>query len=455
MWGGVFETSASDIMKQINASIGFDYKLYKHDIQGSIAHAEMLARQKIITHSDFELIQNGLKQIHNEIESGKFTFSTELEDIHMNIESRLIELIGDAGKRLHTGRSRNDQVATDFKMYVRDAFTEIKTALSMILTSLVKKAESNADYVMPSFTHLQIAQPISIGHYLLAYSEMFLRDIKRIDNAIGMCDECPLGSAALAGTTYDIDRSFTAQALGFAAPTRNSIDSVSDRDFALEFLFICSVIATHLSRFAEEIVIFCTNEFGYISLSDKFTTGSSIMPQKRNPDAAELVRGKVGRNIGNLVSLLVTIKGLPLAYSKDMQEDKEPVFDSHENIILCLRAVNGMISDIQFNYARLEEMTENGYSTATDLADYLVQKLGIPFRDAHHVTGKIVKMAIDKKCKLSDLNLQELQKIEAKIENDIYKFIEVKMSVSRRTSFGGTAFNNVKNQIQKLREQGI
>ena len=387
MWGGRFEEKPSDLMQEINQSITFDKQLYKQDIQGSIAHAKMLCKIGILSPSELKIITKGLEKIQQEIEFNKFNFKIELEDIHMNIESRLKEIIGDLAGKLHTARSRNDQVALDFRLFVRDEIDEISKLIFDLQKNLVKKAEENLHVIMPGFTHLQVAQPVLFSHHLLAYFEMFARDISRLKDLRLRLNECPLGACALAGTSFDIDREFVSKELGFSRPTSNSMDSVSDRDFAIEFLFCLSLAATHLSRLAEEIVLWMSKGFEFIKLSDAFTSGSSIMPQKKNPDAAELIRGKTGRVFGALISLLTTIKGLTLTYSKDMQEDKELVFDAAKNSRLCLRAMTGMIADLKVNEKQMLKMAASGYSTATDLADWLVKNLKIPFRDAHHITG--------------------------------------------------------------------
>ena len=448
MWGGRFASGPDAIMEEINASIDFDQVLYAQDIEGSKAHASMLAQQGIISDEDAKQICAGLDTISSEIEAGTFTFSRALEDIHMNVESRLRELIGDAAGRLHTARSRNDQVALDFRMWVR-AQTELAQAnIKKLIGALLVKAEEHADTLMPGFTHLQTAQPVTFGHHCLAYVEMLARDHSRMKDAKERMNECPLGSAALAGTGFYIDRQATSDALGFREPTRNSLDTVSDRDFALEFLSAASICGTHLSRFAEEIVIWSTPQFGFVSLSDKFSTGSSIMPQKKNPDAAELVRGKIGRVNGSLMGLLTVMKGLPLTYSKDMQEDKEGVFDAAETLELCLAAMTGMVSDMTINKDAMEAAAGTGYSTATDLADWLVREAGLPFRDAHHVTGTAVALAEKESKELSELSLEQFQGIHEKITNGIYDVLSVEASVASRTSFGGTAPVNVRNQIK-------
>ncbi|CAE7404461.1 argH [Symbiodinium microadriaticum] len=431
-------------MEAINASIHFDKRLYAQDIAGSIAHAEMLGAQGILSSEDVASIKDGLNTILREIEDGDFEFSAALEDIHMNVENRLRDLIGDAAGRLHTGRSRNDQVATDFRLWVRDATDEISAELKALATALVDKADAHSDTVMPGFTHLQAAQPVTFGHYCLAFFEMFTRDLGRFNDARARLNESPLGAAALAGTPYDIDRDATASALGFDHPMRNSLDAVSARDFALEFLSACAITATHISRLAEDIVVWSSAQFQFVKLPDGLTTGSSIMPQKRNPDAAELARAKSGRIIGDLASLLIVMKGLPLAYSKDMQEDKEPVFDATESLLLCLRAMTGMIEGLTPNKEAMADAAGQGFTTATDLADWLVMKLDMPFRDAHHVTGSLVKLAEDKGCDLQDLTLADMQSVHDAITDDVFTVLGVDNSVKNRTSFGGTAPKNVK-----------
>ena len=447
MWGGRFASGPDAIMEEINASIGFDKKLYAQDIRGSIAHASMLAKQGIISGEDKDKIVEGLNTILSEIESGRFEFSRKLEDIHMNIEARLATLIGPAAGRLHTARSRNDQVALDFRLWVKEELVKTDAALTDLIAALLDKAEEHADTVMPGFTHLQTAQPVTFGHHCMAYVEMFGRDRSRVRHAIDHMDECPIGAAALAGTGFKIDRHMTAEALGFRSPTRNSIDTVSDRDFALEFLSVASICAVHLSRFAEEIVIWSTPQFGFIRLSDAFSTGSSIMPQKKNPDAAELVRAKTGRINGSLVALLTIMKGLPLAYSKDMQEDKEQVFDAAENLELAVAAMAGMVRDMTVRADRMRAAAGSGFSTATDLADWLVREAGLPFRDAHHVTGRAVALAEQKGCDLANLSLEDLKSIHEAITEKVFDVLTVDASVASRTSFGGTAPSEVRKQI--------
>ena len=453
MWGGRFDSKPSDIMQKINQSIDFDKKLYKQDIAGSIAHATMIGDVGIITKVEAKKIISGLKQILSEIDSGKFKFREDLEDIHMNIENRLSEIIGDVAGKLHTARSRNDQVATDFKLYIRDAIDAIDLLLKNLQINLIKKAEANINTIMPGFTHLQTAQPISFAHHLMAYFEMINRDRSRLNDARKRLNEMPLGSAALAGTSFPINRFHTAKLLGFDRPCANSLDGVSDRDFALEFASNLAILATHLSRFGEEIIIWMSKGFDFIKLSDAFTSGSSIMPQKKNPDAAELVRAKTGRIFGSLINLLTIIKGLPLAYSKDMQEDKEPIFDAVENITISILAISGMVEDMEVKKENMLKMASAGFSTATDLADFLVKNLKMPFRKAHHVTGQIVKLAENKKCDLSDLNLKEMQKIEPKITKNIFEVLTVESSVNSRQSFGGTspiAVSEAIKQVKKL-----
>ncbi len=453
MWGGRFARGPAAIMEKINASIGFDKRLADQDIAGSKAHAAMLAKQGIITQADADAIIGGLDRVKAEIDAGSFTFKVELEDIHMNVEARLADLIGEPAKRLHTGRSRNDQVATDFKLWVRDAIDRTIGGLTALQAALIDLAEQHSGTVMPGFTHLQAAQPISFAHHLLAYVEMFGRDRSRFRDARCRLNECPLGSAALAGTPYPIDRFMTAEALGFNRPTANSLDAVSDRDFALEYLSAASICAIHLSRFAEEIVIWCSAQFRFIKLSDAFTTGSSIMPQKKNPDAAELVRAKAGRVIGSLNSLLIAMKGLPLAYSKDMQEDKEPVFEADDTLALCIAAMEGMVRDMQPNVPAMREAADRGFLNATDLADWLVRELDMPFREAHHVTGRAVKAAEDRRVGLTDLTLEELQAIEPRITAAVYPALSIESSLNSRTSFGGPAPVRVREAVKAARER--
>lgn len=449
MWGGRFQSAPATIMEEINASIGFDKALWRQDIQGSKAHVAMLAEQGIVTAEDAKAITQGLDQVASEIEKGDFTFSRSLEDIHMNVESRLAQLIGAAAGRLHTARSRNDQVATDMRLYVRDTVDALDQQLADLQQALAEKALAHADAVMPGFTHLQSAQPVTFGHHLMAYVEMLGRDRSRFQDARRRMNECPLGAAALAGTSFPINREATAKALGFDRPTANSLDSVSDRDFALESLSAASICAMHLSRFAEEIVIWTTPQFNLVNLSDAFTTGSSIMPQKRNPDAAELVRAKSGRIIGALTSLLIVMKGLPLSYAKDMQEDKEGVFDALSSLSLCIAAMAGMVRDMEPNTMAMKKAAGSGYATATDLADWLVRTLKMPFRDAHHVTGKIVGLAAAQKKDLEKLSLADMQTIEPRITEAVFDVLGVTKSVKSRTSYGGTAPSNVRAQAKR------
>jgi argininosuccinate lyase len=448
MWGGRFTAAPDAIMEEINASIGFDYKLALQDIEGSKAHVAMLARTGIVPRGDAEAIAAGLDEIRREIEAEKFTFSRALEDIHMNIEARLAALVGPTAGRLHTARSRNDQVALDFRLFVRDTIDALDLQLRDLQLALAEKALAHAGSIMPGFTHLQSAQPVTFGHHCLAYVEMLSRDRGRLRDARTRLDECPLGAAALAGTSFPIDRFATATALGFDRPTANSLDSVADRDFVLETLAAASITAVHLSRLAEEIVLWVTPHFGFVVLSDKFTTGSSIMPQKRNPDAAELVRGKTGRIIGALSALLVVMKGLPLAYSKDMQEDKEGSFDALQSLSLCLAAMTGMVRDIEPDVARMKAAAGSGFSTATDLADWLVHTLKLPFREAHHITGRLVARAAEKVVGLEELTLAEMQDVEPRIDESVYTVLGVEKSVASRTSYGGTAPENVRMQAQ-------
>ena len=444
-WGGRFAAGPAAIMAEINASIGFDRRLWRQDVTGSRAHAKMLADAGIITAADEHAIAAGLEAIASEIEDGRFAFSAALEDIHMNIEARLTERIGDAGRRLHTARSRNDQVAVDLRLWVRDAIDGISAALAGLMRALARQAARHAGDPMPGLTHLQIAQPITFGHHLMAYVEMLDRDRGRLADCRRRLNECPLGSAALAGTSYPIDRHAVAAALGFDRPAANSLDGVSDRDFALEFLGAASIGAMHLSRLGEEIVLWCSPGFGFVRLSDAWTTGSSIMPQKRNPDAAELVRAKAGRINGALMALLTTMKGLPLAYGKDMQEDKEPVFDAAESWALCLAAMAGMVADMTPDAARMRAMAGTGYSTATDLADWLV-RAGLAFRAAHHATGRIVALAEQRGVTLAEMPLADMQAIEPAITADVFSVLGVEASVASRTSYGGTAPARVSEQ---------
>jgi len=452
MWGGRFAHGPDAVMEAINASIGFDRRLAAQDIAGSRAHAAMLAAQGIISPEDQAAIDGGLAWVLDEIEHGRFTFSNALEDIHMNVEAKLREIIGDPAGRLHTARSRNDQVATDFRLWVRDAIDSADEALAELMRALLVQAEAGAETPMPGFTHLQVAQPVTWGHHMMAYVEMFARDRSRFADARARMNECPLGAAALAGTSFPIDRAATAAALGFARPMANSLDAVSDRDFALEFLAAAAITSIHLSRMAEEMVIWASAQFRFVRLSDRFSTGSSIMPQKRNPDAAELTRAKVGRVLGAFTALMTVIKGLPLAYSKDMQEDKEPLFDAADALALALAAMTGMVRDMAPRADRLRAAAAEGFSTATDLADWLVRVKGMPFREAHHVVGQIVAMAETAGVDLPDLPLAEMQNVLPEIDGSVYDVLSVEASVASRMSYGGTAPEQVRAQIARWKE---
>jgi len=439
-------------MEAINASIGYDRRLAPQDIAGSRAHAAMLAATGIITDSDAEAIEEGLLTVLSEIEIGEFPFSTALEDIHMNVEARLRDLIGEPAGRLHTARSRNDQVAVDFRLWVRDQCDQVDEALGALCRALLAQAEAGADWVMPGFTHLQTAQPVTWGHHMLAYVEMFSRDRSRFADARARMNTSPLGAAALAGTSFPIDRDMTATALGFDRPMSNSLDAVADRDFALEFLASASICAMHLSRLAEELVIWSSAQFRFVKMSDKWSTGSSIMPQKRNPDAAELIRAKIGRIFGANVALMTVMKGLPLTYSKDMQEDKEQTFDAADNLMLALAAMTGMVADMTAQRDNLKAAAASGFSTATDLADWLVRELGLPFREAHHVTGSLVALAEGRNCDLPDLTLAEMQSVHDGIRADVFDVLGVENSVASRVSFGGTAPSGVRAQVAHWKE---
>ena len=453
MWGGRFADGPDAIMQAINVSIGFDQRLAKQDIEGSLAHVAMLAAQSIISQSDSNAIQDGLGSVFSEIEAGKFQFSEALEDIHMNIEARLKDIIGDPAGRLHTARSRNDQVATDFRLWVRDQLDAAQLAVRVLMEALISQAEAGADWVMPGFTHLQSAQPVTWGHHMMAYVEMFGRDLDRLGDARRRMNQSPLGAAALAGTSFPIDRAMTAKALGFDAPCANSLDAVSDRDFALEFLSVASMSAMHLSRLSEELVIWSSAQFRFVNISDRFSTGSSIMPQKKNPDAAELIRAKIGRIFGANVGLMMVMKGLPLTYSKDMQEDKEQVFDAADNLLLALAAMSGMVLDMQALPENLKASAGAGFATATDLADWLVREQNMAFRDAHHVTGALVALAEKKSCDLQDLSLHDMKTVHSNINKDVYSVLGVENSVASRQSYGGTAPNQVRMQIARWKEK--
>jgi len=452
MWGGRFASGPDAIMEAINASIGFDQRMAAQDIQGSRAHAAMLGATGIISISDSAAIREGLLTVLSEIETESFSFRVELEDIHMNVEARLKQLIGEPAGRLHTGRSRNDQVATDFRLWVRDQTDAAILALEVLMKAFLQQAKAGADWVMPGFTHLQTAQPVTWGHHMMAYVEMLARDKTRFEDARRRMNESPLGAAALAGTSFPIDREMTAKDLGFDRPAANSLDAVSDRDFALEYLSCASICAMHLSRFAEELVIWSSAQFRFVTLSDRFSTGSSIMPQKKNPDAAELIRAKIGRIFGANVALMMVMKGLPLSYSKDMQEDKEQVFDAADNLMLALAAMAGMVSDMTANRDNLKVVAASGFSTATDLADWLVRALGMPFREAHHITGSLVAMAEAQGCDLPDLTLANMQSVHAKISTEVFEILGVENSVASRISYGGTAPAQVRAQIARWEE---
>ena len=453
IWGGRFDGAVSSVMERINASIDFDREMYRQDIAGSKAHAQMLVKTGIITQEDGAAIVQGLDQIEDEITAGSFEFSAALEDIHMNIETRLADLTGDAARRLHTARSRNDQVATDLRLWVRDAIDQIDGDIKALQSSLLDQAETHAASVMPGYTHLQTAQPVTVGHHLLAYVEMLGRDRGRFADARARMNESPLGAAALAGTSFPIDRKMTAEALGFDRPMRNSMDAVSDRDFAVEFLFAASLTAIHLSRLAEELVLWSSDRFGFITLSDEFSTGSSIMPQKRNPDAAELVRAKPGRITGSLITLMTILKGLPMTYGKDLQEDKEPVFDAAEHLMIALAATTGMMRDLTFQPDAMREALMHGFATATDLADWMVRVLNLPFRNAHHATGAIVALAEKKTCRLDQLSVADMQSVLPEITADVFDVLTVDHSVASRTSLGGTAPENVALAVADARKR--
>jgi argininosuccinate lyase len=450
-WAGRFKQKTSGLVDSFTESVSFDSRLWKHDIRGSIAHAKMLAKQKIIPREDAPAIVKGLEEISKEIEAGKFRFKKELEDVHMNIESALTNKIGPAGKKLHTARSRNDQVALDLRLYLREETVSIISLIKDLQKSLLNIAEWNIDVLMPGYTHMQRAQPVLLSHHLLAYVEMLNRDRSRFEDCLKRMDVLPLGSCALAGTTLPIDRDFVAKELGFGSVSRNSIDSVSDRDFAVEFLSCSSVCIMHLSRMAEELVLWSSEEFGFIEISDTFTTGSSIMPQKKNPDVAELIRGKTGRVFGSLVTLLTVMKGLPLSYNRDMQEDKQPVFDTVDTMKSCLEILNKMLPEIKFNAYRMQGTAGEGFSTATDLAEYLVGK-GLPFREAHEITGRIVLYCISGNKDLKSLELKELRSFSTSISRDIYSALEPAESVKKRTSYGGTSPSGVRKQIKQYRQ---
>ncbi|HEY0413076.1 MAG TPA: argininosuccinate lyase [Allosphingosinicella sp.] len=452
MWGGRFKGGPSALMREINASIGFDKRLWREDIKASLAHVVMLEAQGIIDEDSASAIAEGLERIEDEYALKGVREDPALEDIHMHVEARLAELIGEAAGRLHTARSRNDQVATDFRLWVRAAIDEADSALAAFQRVLVARAEEHADAVMPGFTHLQAAQPVTLGHHLMAYYEMLRRDRSRFADARARLNESPLGAAALAGTGFPIDREATAAALGFDAPMANSLDAVSDRDFALDYLAAAAFCALHLSRLAEELIVWASQPFGFVTLPDDFSTGSSIMPQKRNPDAAELVRGHSGRIAGALVSLVMTMKGLPLAYAKDMQDDKPPVFEAHDLLMLSLQALAGMVESTRFETERMRAAADTGFATATDLADWLVRYAGLPFREAHHVTGRAVAAAEEQGCGLADLDLATLRALDPRIDDRVYEILTVEASVNSRTSYGGTAPARVRDQIKRAKK---
>ena len=451
-WSGRFNEPVTELVKRFTASIGFDHKLGLHDIEGSLAHAEMLAAQKIITQKDLKEIQSGLQSIQKEILAGTFKWSIDLEDVHLNIEKRLTDKIGEAGKKLHTGRSRNDQVATDLRLWLRATIDETIQKIKTLQLSVVQLADKHQKTVMPGFTHLQIAQPVTFGHHLIAYYEMLQRDLTRFEDARKRMNQLPLGSAALAGTSYPIDRNKVAKKLKFDGLCENSIDAVSDRDFAIEFTFVASLLMTHLSRFSEELIMWSSPMFGFVEIADRFCTGSSIMPQKKNPDVPELVRGKTGRVTGHLMSLLMLMKAQPLAYNKDNQEDKEPLFDTANTILDVLTIYADMLKSISVNEKNMKEAALKGYATATDLADYLVIK-GVAFRDAHEIVAKAVNAAIKKKCDLSELKIDELKKFSKIISNDVYSYLTLEGSIKSRNHIGGTSFEQVKKSIEKAKKR--
>ncbi len=455
MWGGRFTTAPADVMRKINPSIGFDYRLYRQDIAASKTHAAMLARQGIIASADNERIQAGLDQIRGEIDRGELQFSIDLEDIHMNVEARLKEIIGEPAGRLHTARSRNDQAVTDVRLWMRDAIDALDGTIRDLQQALIERASEHADTIMPGFTHMQVAQPVTFGHHLMAYVEMFGRDRERLAGARQRTNVSPLGAAALAGTAFPIDRQFTAAELGFARPTENSMDSVGARDHICELLFCCSMLAVHLSRLNEEITLWCSDGFRFIALSDAFTTGSSIMPQKRNPDAAELVRGKTGRVVGSLTAMLVMVKGLPMTFMKDMQEDKEPMFDALETVELCVAATTGMVRDLTVRPEGMRAFLDRGFPTATDLADWLVREAGIPFRDAHHITARIVALAEAKGCTLQALDLDAMRSVDPRISAAVFEVLAPEHSVRSRRSYGGTAPDTVREAIERARQRWL
>ena len=451
IWGGRFTQETDNDAENFTSSITIDKNLYNFDILGSIAHVEMLSKQKVISPSDKNKIIVGLKKILKEIESDNFIFSHELEDIHMNIENSLINKIGTAGKKVHTARSRNDQVATDIKLFIKDMAIKLKNDLIKLQKVIIKKSEKNINVIIPFYTHLQRAQPILASHYLLAFFEMFARDIERIDDTIKRLDESPLGACAGSGTSFNIDRFHTSKKLGFKKPTRNSIDSVSDRDYVADSIYTCSIIMMHLSRFCEDLILWNSAEFNFIKIGDSFTTGSSIMPQKKNPDILELIRGKCSLVYGNLISILTNLKGLPLSYNRDLQEDKVPLFSAFETSLDCVRIFSKNLNSIHFNTNHIIKTMDKGFLTATDLADYLA-KNNVPFRKAHHITGNIVAYCENNNKNLSSLTLKELQKFSKVIKNDVFNFLSIEKSVSSKKSYGGTSTSNVKNMINKYKK---
>jgi argininosuccinate lyase len=455
MWGGRFTTAPAEVMKKINPSIGFDYRLFAQDIAASKVHATMLARQGIIADEDNERIQEGLDQVRGEIERGDLEFSLDLEDIHMNVEARLKELIGESAGRLHTARSRNDQAVTDVRLWMRDAIDALDGAMQELQRALIERATEHLSTIMPGFTHMQVAQPVTFGHHLMAYVEMFGRDRERLAGARERTNVSPLGAAALAGTAFPIDRHFTAKELGFSRPTENSMDSVGSRDHIVELLFCCSMHAIHLSRINEEITLWCSDGFRFISLSDAFTTGSSIMPQKRNPDAAELVRGKTGRVVGSLTAMLMTLKGLPMTFMKDMQEDKEPMFDAIETVQLCIAATIGMVRDLTVRPEHMRRFLDRGFPTATDLADWLVREAGVPFRDAHHITARVVAKAEERSCTLSELDLETMRGVDSRIGEAVFEVLAPEHSVKSRRSYGGTSPDVVAEAIERATQRWL
>ena len=453
MWGGRFSSKSSDLMDAINVSIHFDKRLAPHDLVGSEIHVKMLYSKKIISKKECNLILDGLHEIRRELTEGTFKFSTELEDIHMNIEARLKEIVGEVGGKIHTARSRNDQVSTDLRLWMREASEELYKEITNLMAVILTKAEENKNTIMPGFTHLQVAQPITLGHYFLSYLEMLNRDLGRLKDAQSRANQSPLGACALAGTSFDIDRQFTSDHLGFSEPMSNSLDAVSDRDFVIEFLSCLSLIGLHLSRFAEDLTIWTSDQFNFITLPESFTSGSSIMPQKRNPDSVELVRGKVGRIYGALVSMLTVMKGLPFTYSKDMQEDKEQLFDAYDTVLIMVKVFSGIIADLSPNKENLLRAASAGYSTATDLADWLTKILDIPFRDAHNITGEIVSYASRKRISLSEVPLKVMQSFDDRITSAIYDVLDVEKSIESRTSFGGTSPKEVFKRCQDWRKK--